>query len=108
MIFKDNLLKDQEWSRLLCRRLSRQYIRPAQVYRELLPELKHKNKTCNRGKQGQEITGQYRTTQACRDGIKRAKAGLELITGDDVKSNRKGFYRYTSRERKIKKKWVHC
>lgn len=77
-------------------------MKPVWVYRELLTELKHKKKTCNRGKQGQAIKEQCRTTQACRDGIKKAKAGTELIAGDDVKSNRKGFYRYVSSERKTK------
>lgn len=52
------------------------------------------------GKQGQAIKEQCRTTQ---DGIKKAKTGLELVAGDDGKSNRKGFYKYISSERRTKK-----
>ena len=54
-------------------------MRPAGVYGELLTELKYKKRTCNRGNQGQAMKEQCRTTQACRDGIKKARAWLELI-----------------------------
>lgn len=76
MIFKDHLLKGQEWSILLYRRLSKQCMKPTWMYRELLTELKHKKKTCNSRKQEQSVKEQCRTTQACRDGLKKAKVWL--------------------------------
>ena len=45
------------------------------------------------------ILGEYRDTAwMCRDGIRKAKAQLELKLGRDVK-NHKSFYRYTVQER---------
>ena len=38
-----------------------------------------------------------------RDGIRKAKAQLELNLARDAKNNKKGFYRYVSQKRKVKK-----
>jgi len=38
----------------------------------------------------------------CRDGVRKAKAQLELNLARDAKNNKKGFYRYVSQKRKIK------
>ena len=38
----------------------------------------------------------------CRDGIRKAKAQMELNLARDVKRNKKGFYRYTGQKRQAK------
>jgi len=38
----------------------------------------------------------------CRDGVRRAKAWLELNLVRDAKNNKKGFYRYVSQMKKVK------
>ena len=40
--------------------------------------------------------------QMCRDGIRKAKAQMELSLARDAKSNRKRFYRYMAQKRKAK------
>uniref|UniRef100_A0A8C3H5H4 Reverse transcriptase domain-containing protein n=1 Tax=Chrysemys picta bellii TaxID=8478 RepID=A0A8C3H5H4_CHRPI len=40
--------------------------------------------------------------QACRSEIRKAKSHLELQLARDVKSNKKGFYRYVSSKKKVK------
>ena len=40
--------------------------------------------------------------QMCRDGIRKAKAQMELNLTRDVKNNKKGFYRYVGRRRRAK------
>jgi len=38
----------------------------------------------------------------CRDGVRRAKAQLELNSARNAKNNKKGFYSYVSQKRKLK------
>lgn len=38
----------------------------------------------------------------CRDGIRKAKANLELSLVRDVKGNNNGFYKYISSKRKVR------
>ena len=38
----------------------------------------------------------------CRDKVRNAKAQMELNLARDVKSNKKGFYRYIGRMRQVK------
>jgi len=42
------------------------------------------------------------TVQACRGGIKKIKAQIELKLVRDVKNNRNGFYRYAGQKRQAK------
>ena len=37
----------------------------------------------------------------CRDGVRKAKAQLELNLARDAKKNKKGFYRYLNQKRKV-------
>ena len=47
--------------------------------------------------------GDYRDmAQECREGIRKAKAQLELNLARDVKNNKKGFFRYIGQQRKMK------
>ena len=38
----------------------------------------------------------------CRDGVRKAKAQLELNLARDAENNEEDFYRYISQERKVK------
>ena len=59
-------------------------------------------------KQGQVSWEEYRdAAQLCRDGVKKAKAQLELNWARDAKNNKKGFYRYVSQKRKLKESVPH-
>ena len=40
----------------------------------------------------------------CREGVRRAKVQLELSLARHAKNNQKGFCRYVSQKRKVKKK----
>jgi len=51
-----------------------------------------------------KLTGQL---WLCRNGVRKAKAQLELNLARDAKNNKKGFYRYFSQKRKIKESVPH-
>jgi len=55
-------------------------------------------------KQGQVTWKEYRDiAQWCRDRVRKVKAQLELNLARDTKINKKGFCRYVSQKRKVKK-----
>lgn len=54
-------------------------------------------------KQGCVAWKEYRgVVQMCRERIRKAKVQMELNLARDVKSNKKGFYRYIDRRRQAK------
>ena len=54
-------------------------------------------------KQGLASWEEYRdAARLCRDGVRKAKAQLELNLARDVKNNKKSFYRYVSRKKVVK------
>ncbi|KAK4827405.1 hypothetical protein QYF61_017810 [Mycteria americana] len=54
-------------------------------------------------KQGQVTWEEYRdAARLCRDGVRKAKAQLELNLAGDAKNNNKGFYTYINQKRKVK------
>jgi len=56
-------------------------------------------------KQGQVSWEEYRDSAwLYGDGIRRAKAQLELSLASNAKNKKKGFYRYVRQKRKVKKK----
>ncbi|KAK4828960.1 hypothetical protein QYF61_001581 [Mycteria americana] len=64
----------------------------------MLVELKCKKEMHRQWKQGYTSWGEYRdAVQVCRDGIRKAKAHLELNLARDVKNNKKGFCRVKRR-----------
>ena len=74
-----------------------------EVNKELLTKLGHKKEVYKSWKQGQVTQEEYRdTVQLCRDGVRKAKAHLELNLARDVKHNKKGFYSYTGDKRKTR------
>ncbi|KAK4831808.1 hypothetical protein QYF61_019238 [Mycteria americana] len=53
-------------------------------------------------KLARKLKTQYRdAAQLCRDGVRKAKAWMELNLASDAKNNNKGFYRYVSQKRKV-------
>jgi len=66
--------------------------RPAQINTELLIDLKLKKKAHRRWKQGQATWWQYKDSACtCRNGVRKAKASLELKLAKEVKRKKKGF-----------------
>ena len=52
--------------------------------------------------------GNRDAVQACRGGLRKAKACLELNLMSNMTSNQKGFYKCISTEGKQEKMWAHC
>ncbi|KFZ48948.1 hypothetical protein N338_11822, partial [Podiceps cristatus] len=102
-IFKEVIRRAQELSIPRCKKSGKEGKRPAWLRREMLVELRRKRDLHRQWKQGQASWGEYRdTARLCRDGVRRAKVQLELNLARDAKNNKKGFYRYISRKRKVK------
>ncbi|KFQ61696.1 hypothetical protein N334_12538, partial [Pelecanus crispus] len=102
-IFKDTFHRAQDLSVPKCKKSGKEGKRPAGLRRDLLVKLKSKRELHRQWKQGQVSWGEYReAAQLCRDGVRKAKAQLELNLARDVKNNEKGFYRYVYQKRKVK------
>jgi len=83
--------------------------RPAWTNKELLTKLNHKANACKIRKQRQvPQEGNRDAVQACRGGLRKAKACLELNLMSNMTSNQKGFYKCISTEGKQEKMWAHC
>ena len=53
-------------------------------------------------KRGQVPWEEYKeAARLCRDGIRKAKACLEINLARNAKKNKKGFYRYLNQKRKV-------
>jgi len=73
------------------------------VNKELLTEVRHKKGVYKSWKRGQVTQEEYRdNVQLCRDGVRKAKAHLEMNLVKDVRGNGKGFYQYISNKRKTR------
>ncbi|CAM4533257.1 unnamed protein product [Lepidochelys olivacea] len=87
----------------MCRKNSKYGRRPAWLNSEILTDLKHKKEADKKWKIGQMTREKYKNiAQACRNEIRRAKSHLELQLARDVKSNKKGFFRYVNNKKKVK------
>ncbi|KAK4823022.1 LOW QUALITY PROTEIN: hypothetical protein QYF61_024824 [Mycteria americana] len=63
-------------------------------YQDLLVKLKGKKEMHSQWKKGQVSWEEYRdAARLCRNGVRKAKAQLELNLARDTKNNKKGFYR---------------
>jgi len=61
----------------------------------LLTELKHNKEIYRWWKEGQAIWEEYKDiVHSCRNGVRKAKAQLELMLMKEVKGNGKGFSKY--------------
>ncbi|CAM4592199.1 unnamed protein product, partial [Lepidochelys kempii] len=77
--------------------------RPAWLNSEILADLEHKKEAYKKWKIGQMTREEYKNiARACRSEIRKAKSHLELQLARDVKSNKKGFFRYVSNKKKVK------
>ncbi|KFO80809.1 hypothetical protein N303_13751, partial [Cuculus canorus] len=102
-VFNDAFYKVQEHLVLRCRKSGKERKRPLWLSRDLLVRLKRKRELHRQCKQGQGNWEEYRdAAQLCRDGIRKAKAQLELNLARDVKTKMKGFYRYVNQKRKVR------
>jgi len=70
---------------------------------DLLVKLKSKTELHRQWKQGQVTRKEYsEAAWLCRDGVRRARAWLELNLAKDAKNNKKSFYRCVNQKRKVK------
>lgn len=70
--------------------------------KELLTKLKHKKEAYGSQKKGQVTQEEYRdTVWEYRDGVRKAKAHLELTFTKDIKGSKKSSYCY------ITSKWIN-
>ena len=70
---------------------------------ELLTELRHEKGIHRWWKQGQVTWKGYKDiAHSCRNGVRKAKAQLELTLAKEVKGNMKGFSKYLVRRRKVR------
>ncbi|CAM4668918.1 unnamed protein product [Lepidochelys kempii] len=87
----------------MCRKNSKYGRRPAWLSSEILADLKHKKEAYKKWKTGQMTREEYKNiARTRRSEIRKAKSHLELQLARDVKSNKKGFFRYVSNEKKVK------
>ncbi|KFV15714.1 hypothetical protein N339_02762, partial [Pterocles gutturalis] len=102
-IFKDAFHSAQDLSIPRCKKSGKIGKRPVWLSQDLWLKLKRKKKMHKKWKQGQVSWEEYRDiAQLCRDGVRKAKAQLELNLVKDAKNNKKGFYRYVNQKRKVK------
>ncbi|KFQ68256.1 hypothetical protein N335_13841, partial [Phaethon lepturus] len=102
-VFKDTFHRVRELSIPRCKKSGKEGKRPAWLSGDLLVNLKGQKGMHRQWKQGQGSWDEYRDTAwLCRDGVRRAKAQLELNLARNAKNNKKGFCRYVSQKRKVK------
>ncbi|KFZ60398.1 hypothetical protein N338_05724, partial [Podiceps cristatus] len=102
LLFKDAFLRAQELSVPL-KKVGRRGRKPARLGKDLLAKLREKKGKYKLWKQGSVAWKEYRdAVWNCRDGIRKAKAQMELSLARDVKNNKKGFYRYIGQKRQAK------
>ena len=95
LLFKDALLKAQELSIPLNRKVGRRDRKPAWLGKDLLGTLRAKKGAYKLWKQGRVTWEEYRdAVRTCRRRIRKAKAQVELnYLAWDVKNSKKIFYR---------------
>ncbi|CAM5082708.1 unnamed protein product [Natator depressus] len=103
LYFKESLLRLQGQTIPMCRKNSKYGRRPAWLHSEILADLNHKKEAYKKWKIGQMTREEYKNiARARRSEIRKAKSHLELQLARDVKSNKKGFFRYVSNKKKVK------
>ncbi|CAM5155513.1 unnamed protein product [Natator depressus] len=103
LYFKESLLRLQGQTIPMSRKNSKHGKRPAWLNGEILADLKHKKEAYKKWKVGHMTREEYKNiARACRKDIRRAKSHLELQLARDVKSNKKGFFRYVGNKKKAK------
>ncbi|KFR14245.1 hypothetical protein N306_11783, partial [Opisthocomus hoazin] len=102
-VFKDVFHRAQELSIPKCKKSGREGKRLAWLRQEMLVKLRKKRELHRQWKQGLASWEEYReAARLCRDGVRKAKAQLELNLARDAKNNKKGFCRYVSWKKMVK------
>ena len=103
LLFKDVFLRAQELSVPQNKKAGRGGRKKAWLGKDLLVKLREKYRLYQLWKQGRVTWGEYRdAVWTCREGIRKAKAQMELNLVKDVKNKKKGFYRYVGQKRQAK------
>ncbi|RMC08902.1 hypothetical protein DUI87_13896 [Hirundo rustica rustica] len=99
--FKTEILRAQEQTVPVCRKMSRRSKRPVWMSNEVLKELRNKKKMYHLFKEGLISQEVFKgAARACRKKIREAKAQFELNLATSVKNNKKSFYKYINDKRK--------
>ncbi|NXA62985.1 RTJK polymerase, partial [Mohoua ochrocephala] len=97
------ILRAQEQTVPVCRKMSRQGKCPAWMGKELMKELRNKKRMYHLWKEGQVSQEIFKeVVRACRKKMRKAKAQLELNLATFVKDNKRCFYKYIKGKRKGK------
>ncbi|CAM4569362.1 unnamed protein product [Caretta caretta] len=103
LYFKESLLRLQGQTIPMSQKNSKYGRQPAWLNGEILEDLKHKKEAYKKWKVGHMTREEYKNiARTCRNDIRRAKSHLELQLARDVKSNKKGFFRYVGNKKKAK------
>ena len=103
LLFKDALLKAQEVSIPLNKKVGRRDRKPAWLGKDLLGTLRAKKGAYKLWKQGRVTWEEYRdAVQTCRCRIRKAKVQVEQNLVRDMKNSKKTFYRYIGQKRQAK------
>jgi len=103
-IFKDAFHIVQGLSVPRCKKSAKEMKRPAWLSQGLLVKLQGKRELHRQWKQGQVSWEEYRdAAQSCRDGVRRAKAQLELTLARDAKNNKKASTSMSTRKARLNK-----
>ena len=101
--FKETVLKVQDLTIPMSRKMSRRARRPGWLNRDLWLDLKNKRKVYGLWKSGQATYEDYRyVVKLCREKIRKAKAQLELSLATKAKENSKCFYKHINSKRKAR------
>jgi len=93
-VFKYVFQGAQELSIPKCKKSGREGKKPAWLRQEMLVKLRKKRELHSQWKQGLASWEEYReAARLYKDGVRKAKAQLELNLARAVKNNKKGFYR---------------
>ncbi|KFP65292.1 hypothetical protein N322_12895, partial [Cariama cristata] len=104
-IFKDAFHRAQKLLIPRCKKSGKEGKRPAWLSQDLLVKLKGKKEMLKQWKQGLVSWEEYRdAARLCRDGVRKAKAWMELNLARDATNNKKGFYRYVSQKKEGQRK----
>ncbi|KFQ75677.1 hypothetical protein N337_11763, partial [Phoenicopterus ruber ruber] len=102
-LFKEAFHRVQELSTPRCKKSGKEGKRPAWLSQDLLVKLKAKKEMHRQWKQGQVSWEEYRdAARLCRDGVRKAKARMELNLARDAKNYKKDFYSCVSWKTKVK------
>jgi len=101
-IYKHAFHRAQGLSVPKCKKSGKEQKRQAWLSQDLLVKQKGKKEMHRQWKQGQVTWKEHRSSdQLCRDGVRKAKAQLELNLTRDAKNNQ-SFYRCVRQKNKVK------